>query len=149
MTIAWSCVPWAALDRDALYDVLVLRARVFVVEQACVYQDVDGADRDAIHLLGHDSGALVAYARLFAPGKKHEHAAIGRVVVSPESRGGVGRALMIEAIARAHAAFGPGPIHIGAQAYLERFYGSLGFVRSGPSYDEGGILHMPMLLTSA
>jgi len=147
--IAWSCVAWNALDRDALYDVLALRARVFVVEQTCAFNDIDGVDRDALHLLGHDDGKLVAYARILAPGRLHDHAVIGRVVVAPEARsGGNGRTLMTEAIARTHAAFGPGPIHIGAQARLERFYGSLGFVMSGQEYDEDGILHLPMTLGS-
>ncbi len=151
MTLAWSCVPWATLDRDTLYAVVMLRERVFVVEQACAFQDADGADRDALHLLGRSAdGKLVAYARMFPPGMLKELASIGRVVVAPESRsGGLGRVLMIEAIAATRAAFGPGAIWIGAQERLERFYTSLGFVKSGSAYDEDGIMHMPMILAPA
>lgn len=150
MTIAWSCVPWASLDRDRLYELLALRARVFVVEQRCAFQDLDGADRDAWHLLGHEADRLVGYARIFPACAASTHAVIGRVVVAPESRGtGLGRALMIEAISRTRAAFGRGPIQIGAQAHLARFYGSLGFVTSGTPYDEDGIPHVPMTLAAA
>ena len=147
MTIVWSCVPWDALDRDALYEVIMLRERIFVVEQTCAFQDADGADPRALHLLGRENGKLVAYARIFGPGVQKELAVIGRVIVAPEARsGGHGRTLMREAIDATRAAFGPCPIWIGAQARLERFYAELGFVTSGPSYDEDGILHLPMTL---
>ena len=149
MTLAWSSVAWSALDRDTLYAMIMLRERVFVVEQACAFQDADGVDPGALHLLGRDDAKLVAYARIFGPGALKELAVIGRVVVAPEARsGGLGRTLMREAIAATHTAFGPGAIWIGAQQRLERFYGALGFVVSGPSYDEDGILHVPMILPS-
>lgn len=144
MMIAWACNDWGALDRDALYDILALRERVFVVEQKCAYQECDGADRDALHLSGKRDGTLVAYARIFGPGIKHEGAAIGRVIVSAEARGGLGRTLMNEAMAQVRAHFGPVPIYVQAQAHLERFYASLGFVREGDTYDEDGIPHVDM-----
>jgi ElaA protein len=144
----WHVAPFAGLSVDELYELLTLRQRVFVVEQRCPYLDCDGKDRSAIHLLGRaDDGRLVAVARLLAPGISFAEAAIGRVVTAPEvRRTGVGRALMREAIARTRATFGPGPIRIGAQRYLERFYGELGFRVASAPYDEDGIPHVEMLL---
>jgi ElaA protein len=152
--LTWRCVPYAALTLDELYAALQLRQRVFVVEQTCPYLDADGSDADAWHLFGwtRDAGgapALGAYARLFRPGVKYDEASIGRVVSNPEARRtGLGRALMGEAIARL-AELAPGaPIRIGAQRYLERFYGGLGFVVAGPPYDEDGIEHVEMVRTA-
>ena len=128
-----------------LHDALALRQRVFVVEQACVYQDVDGKDPNALHLLGRDEhGALVAYARILAPGVRFDVAAIGRVVIAPERRGeGLARTLMLEAIRVARDHHGP-RVALSAQAHLEAFYASLGFVRVGDEYDEDGIPHVDM-----
>lgn len=141
--------PFDALSPAELYEILALRQRVFVVEQACAYLDCDGKDPAALHLLGRDArGALVAYARLLSPGVSFAEAAIGRVVTDPAARrSGFGRALMNEAIARAREAFG-GPLRIGAQRYLERFYGELGFVADGEPYLEDGIPHTEMVLAA-
>lgn len=143
--------PWSALTADELYAILALRAEVFVVEQRCPYQDLDGADRDAAHLWIPDAdGAPLAYARLFPPGVKHDHASIGRVVSAPSvRRHGYGRALFGEAVKRVVAAHGPTPIWIGAQKYLQRFYESFGFARSGEDYLEDGIPHLPMIRPGA
>jgi ElaA protein len=148
---SWQLRPFAELSASELYDVLTLRQQVFIVEQICAYLDCDGVDRDALHLMGRDaSGVLVAYARLIGPGLKFAEASIGRVVSDPAlRRTGLGRALMREAIARTRAAFGPGPIRIGAQRYVERFYAELGFVVAGEPYDEDGIAHIEMLLPRA
>lgn len=145
--LQWTCLPWNDLDREALYDALTLRQIVFVVEQACAYLDCDGLDRQAWHLLGRlASGELVAYARLMAPGVAFDEMAIGRVVTHPWARRtGAGKALMRESIARIEGLFGPGPIRIGAQRYLERFYGELGFVVASEPYLEDGIPHVEML----
>lgn len=144
----WQVLPFSELTVAELYELLTLRQFVFVVEQTCPYLDCDGKDDRALHLLGRDGGGkLVAYARLFAPGASFAEAAIGRVVTHPSvRRTGAGRALMREAIAQTHAAFGQGPIRIGAQRYLERFYGSLGFEIASAPYDEDGIPHVEMLL---
>ena len=144
----WNAVPFTELSVDRLYDLLALRQRVFVVEQSCPYLDCDGKDRPAIHLLGDDDeGRLVAYARLLPPGVSFAEPAIGRVVTAPEvRRTGAGRELMREAIARTRAAFGQGPIRIGAQRYLERFYEELGFRIASEPYDEDGIPHVEMVL---
>ena len=146
--VVWSCSAWLDLDRDALYDALRLRQLVFCVEQNCVYLDCDGVDRHASHLLCRDdtSGELLAYARLMAPGITFDEASIGRVITHPWARKlGLGKALMRESIARTEQLFGPGPIRIGAQRYLERFYGELGFVVASEPYDEDGIPHIEML----
>lgn len=143
----WHCATWAELTVDQLYRILAVRQAVFVVEQTCPYQDADGRDRDAVHLWAEaDDGAILAYARLFAPGARYVEACIGRVITAPEARRtGLGRALMTEAIARCAARWGPGPIRLGAQRYLERFYGDLGFVPDGEPYDEDGIPHVEMV----
>lgn len=140
-------IPWEEIGRDDLYDALTLRQEVFSVEQACAYLDCDGLDRQSLHLLGRDAtGALVAYARLMDAGVKYAEPSIGRVVTHASvRRTGVGRALMTEAIARVTQAFGERPIRIGAQRYLERFYGSLGFVVASPPYLEDGIPHVEMV----
>jgi ElaA protein len=148
MAMDWQVLPFHGLTPASLYEVLALRQLVFVVEQTCPYLDADGKDDRALHLLGRDeAGRLVAYARLFAPGASFAEAAIGRVVTHPAvRRTGAGRALMREAIARTREAFGPGPIRIGAQRYLERFYGDLGFEIASAPYDEDGIPHVEMRL---
>lgn len=147
MTIQWTLEPFHSLEARDLYEVMVLRQRVFVVEQACAYLDCDGCDVHALHLLGRQADAsLQAYARLLAPGVRFREASIGRVVVAPVvRRTGLGRSLMREAIARSLAAFG-GPLRIGAQLRLEHFYGDLGFLRDGLPYQENGISHVQMLL---
>lgn len=146
----WQAAPFTDLTVTELYELLALRQLVFVVEQRCVYLDCDGKDQLATHLLGRDeSGQLVAYARLLAPGVSFAEASIGRVVTHPSvRRTGAGRALMLEAIARTRAMFGERPIRIGAQRYLERFYGALGFEIAGAPYDDDGIPHIEMLSQS-
>jgi ElaA protein len=148
--IHWRLVPFPELPVDDLYDLLALRQLVFVVEQECAYLDCDGKDRAALHLLGrNDEGQLIASARLLPAGASFAEASIGRVVTHPSARrAGFGRALMREAIARARATFGPGPLHIGAQLYLRRFYEELGFVVTSAVYDEDGIPHVEMELAA-
>jgi ElaA protein len=137
------------LTAQELYDALTLRQQVFCVEQNCVYNDCDGADPLAAHLLGRaPSGELVAYARLFACGIKYSEASIGRVVTSLSARRtGIGRALMVRAIVDTRRLAPGATIRIGAQRYIERFYASLGFVVASEPYLEDGIPHVEMLLT--
>lgn len=136
---------WSALSADELYAVLALRAEVFVVEQRCAYLDPDGGDRLASHLWIPDrDGRPLAYARIFPPGVRDDCAVIGRVVSAPAVRGGgYGRGLVGEAVRRCEEEFA-GDIALGAQKYLERFYASFGFARSGDDYLEDGIEHLPM-----
>ncbi|MBL4849565.1 MAG: GNAT family N-acetyltransferase [Planctomycetes bacterium] len=145
MELSWRCLSFDQLTPHDLYAALDLRIRVFVVEQNCPYRETDGMDLSALHLLGAREGELLATARLFAPGVAFPEASIGRVVSSPDARGeGVGQALMAEAIQEIQARW-PGPIQIGAQRYLERFYGSFGFAPIGEPYLEDGIPHIHML----
>ena len=145
-SVVWEFKPFDALTRVELYAVLQLRAEVFVVEQACVFQDLDGSDDLAMHLLGKLDDKLVAYARCFARGVKFAEASIGRVVTHGSVRGtGIGHVLMREAIARLHQQWGAQPIRIGAQARLKNFYIQHGFVDTGAPYVEDGIDHLEML----
>jgi ElaA protein len=145
--VSWSVAPMEELTPTALYALLTLRQRVFIVEQNCVYLDCDGRDLEALHLMGYtEDRRLVAYARLLAPGTAFAEASIGRVVTAPElRRAGCGRPLVGEAIAQVRAHFG-GSIRIGAQHYLQHFYAEFGFVTEGEIYLEDGIPHIEMLL---
>ena len=146
--MSWRYAAWSALTTDELYRMLVLRQRVFVVEQTCPYLDADGWDPRAHHLWADaaDGAAAVACLRVFAPGVKYVEASLGRIVTAPEVRGsGLGRALVAEGLARIAAAHGPVAVRIGAQRYLERFYGDFGFVVDGEPYLEDGIPHIEMV----
>jgi ElaA protein len=142
----WNCLRFDELSVQQLYSVLALRSEVFVVEQNCVFLDIDGLDPQTWHLLGSgDDGKLKAYARLIPPGLKAPEALIGRVVTSPAARsGGVGRALMAEALVHCARLWPAHPITLHAQAHLERFYASFGFVPMGEQYIEDGIPHVEM-----
>ena len=152
MPISWSCKPFADLTLTELYAVLRLRSEIFVVEQNCPYLDIDGLDEPAFHLLGRtEAGELAAYTRLLPKGVSYpEYASIGRVVVAEaHRRGGLGQELMRESLACCNRLFGAGPIKIGAQQYLARFYQGLGFEQCSEGYDEDGIPHIPMLRPKA
>ena len=144
--IQWHWQRFLDLGVTDLYELLRLRAEVFVVEQNCVFQDLDGADDQAMHLLGKRDGKLLAYARCFGPGVKYKEASIGRVVTPPEVRGqALGHLCIDEAVQRLCREWGAQPIRIGAQARLERFYQGHGFVADGAIYVEDGIDHLEML----
>ena len=154
--ISWRCVPFGELTQREVHDILQARAAVFVVEQACAFQDVDGADPACWHLLGRspsplgegrgEGPPLAAYARLVPPGIKFAEPSIGRVITLPPMRGaGQGRALMQEAIRHAQRLWPGEAVRIGAQARLERFYASLGFVTASAPYIEDGIPHVEMV----
>lgn len=128
-----------------LYQVLQLRSKVFVVEQNCVYQDIDGKDAKAIHVLGYADGTIAVYCRLFAPGDYFDEASIGRVVISEAYRNRKwGHSLMHTAIQAIAQNYGTAVITISAQLYLKRFYESHGFVQSRDEYLEDGIPHIRM-----
>ena len=140
-----------ALTPQELYGIIWLRNEVFVVEQQCVFQDADYKDYKAWHLMGFDAdNQLIAYCRLLPRGVSYAEASIGRVVVHPAvRRTGAGKKLMQQAIAHCKKKFGTGPIRIGAQLYLKRFYESFGFRTEGAIYLEDGIEHIEMLLDAA
>lgn len=146
MYIQWTIKKFDELTPYELYAVLQLRNEVFVVEQACVFQDADGKDQDSHHLLGLLENKLLAYTRLVPPGVIYEEPSIGRVVTSPSvRRSGAGRELMQQSIDKTYQLFGTLPIKIGAQLYLKNFYGSFGFFQIGEGYTEDGIPHIYML----
>jgi ElaA protein len=146
MQLHWVLNKFDALTPRQLYAILQLRNAVFVVEQACVFQDADDKDQDSYHLMGFDGDKLVAYTRLLPPGLTYEQSSIGRVVTAAAVRRyGVGKKLMQESIDAVCKLFGNGPIKIGAQLYLKNFYESFGFLQTGEPYLEDGIEHIHML----
>ena len=134
------------LDLQELYDVLQLRSEVFVVEQDCVYQDMDDKDQLALHIIGYKDRKIVAYTRVFKQGDYFKEASIGRVVVRKSERQyGYGMEIMKASIETIHRKFGPIPVYISAQKYLTKFYTSLGFKIVGEEYLEDGIPHLGMI----
>ncbi len=134
------------LTRDELYALLQLRAEVFVVEQDCVYQDVDGKDDKALHVLGFSANALLAYTRVFPPGAYFEQASIGRVVVQEKERAKkYGYDLMKRSIQAVEERYETTTIKLSAQTYLKKFYNTLGFKETGEEYLEDGIPHLAMI----
>jgi ElaA protein len=144
--IDWKWARFEGLELDDVYDALALRARIFGVEQDCVYLDVDGLDRHAWHLLGRDAqGALVAYLRVVDAGRKFDVPSVGRVVVDGSRRGThLGHALLAEGLRRCELAWPGQPNRIGAQARLQAFYERHGYVVAGEPYLEDGIPHIDM-----
>lgn len=133
------------LSLTELYRLLQLRSAVFVVEQTCPYQDIDGKDPKALHVLGEYEGEIVAYTRLFQPSDYFEEASIGRVVIDPRFRNRKwGYPLMAASIQAIADRFGTSRITISAQLYLKRFYENTGFVAVGDVYPEDDIPHIRM-----
>ncbi len=133
------------LSTIELYEILQLRSEVFVVEQNCVYQDIDGKDEKAIHVLGYYEGVLAAYSRLFKPNEYFADSSIGRVIVRPSHRDKkLGHDLMKASIDAVKELFHETNITISAQLYLQKFYESHGFVTVGESYLEDDIPHIEM-----
>ena len=146
MQITWLLKRFDELTPSQLYAILQLRSEVFVVEQNCVFQDADDKDQGSWHLMGYENTKLIAYTRIVPAGVIYEVPSIGRVVTSPSVRGkGAGRLLMQESIKVLYELFGRQPIKIGAQFYLKKFYGSLGFKQISDIYLEDGIEHIYML----
>lgn len=144
-TVKWKIKRFEALSLTELYQLLELRAEVFVVEQNCVYQDIDGKDQKALHVMGEYDGKVVAYARLFKPGDYFDLASIGRVVTKPAYRHlKMGHDLLRHSINGIEKEFGENQIRISAQLYLKKFYESHGFVQTSEVYLEDGIDHIGM-----
>ncbi len=144
--VDWKLATLDTLTVPELYAMLQLRTEVFVIEQNCIFQDMDGADDQAVHLLGSRGGQLVAYARLFPAGIKFAEASIGRVVTRGSARGGgLGHVLIQRAVASVHTLWGMQPIRIGAQARLKGYYSQHGFVDVDVPYVEDGIDHLEMV----
>lgn len=129
-----------------LYDMLQLRHAVFVVEQNCVYQDLDGKDQKALHILGVKNDKIIAYTRVFKPGDYFKYASIGRVVVAKHERQhSYGYDVMNASIEVIAHVYKQTIIKISAQAYLKNFYSNLGFKQTGVPYLEDNIPHIAMI----
>ncbi len=145
MSLHFQIKTFAQLTTKELYDILQLRSEVFVAEQDCVYQDIDGKDEKAMHLFAYKNDVLVAYARLFGPGDYFEDASIGRVVVKEiERKYGYGHQLMKAANIAVETHFNTSKIHLSAQQYLVKFYNTHGYKEVGEGYLEDGIPHIGM-----
>ena len=139
----WEVKEWTELSPNEVENIFYLRSEVFVVEQDCVYQDIDGKDQKAKHVLGKKNNEIVAYARIFKPGEYFKEASFGRAVVKKTERGkGVGDELVINCLENIREE----EIKISAQSYLKDFYGKHGFVAKGQEYLEDGIPHTAMFL---
>jgi len=146
MKTKWHIKTFDALTQIELYAILRLRAAVFVVEQDCVYQDIDDKDQKAIHIFAMDNEKVIAYTRLFKAGDYFQEASIGRVVVSQDKRGeGLAKDMMTQAINYIVRHFSKPIIRISAQTYLKVFYASLGFTQTGVEYLEDGLPHIGMI----
>ena len=142
----WSIRSFNQLTLQELYTILTLRTDIFVVEQVCPYPELDGKDPDCLHLLGKENGELIAYLRMLPAGLSYASASIGRVAVRPSHRGqGLSREMMEQAITYIGEVWQEEQIQIGAQAYLEDFYRSLGFDCISEPYLEDGISHIEMV----
>ena len=146
LPLAWTWQRFGGLTADDVYDLLALRAAVFVVEQACAYLDPDGLDRQSWHLLGRDgTGALRACLRVVDPGCKYAEPSMGRVVLDQALRGsGLADQLVAEGLRQAATAWPGQANRISAQAHLQRFYARHGFQPVGDVYSEDDIPHIQM-----
>ncbi|MBP0902903.1 GNAT family N-acetyltransferase [Mariniflexile gromovii] len=137
---------FSELSLHELYRILQLRSEVFVVEQDCVYQDIDGKDEKALHVLGFKNEKIVAYTRVFKPGDYFEFASIGRVVVAKNERAfKYGYDIMKVSIEAVETHFKEKKIKISAQAHLKSFYNNCGFIEVGDEYLEDDIPHIAMI----
>jgi ElaA protein len=172
MSLEWQLLSFSELTSSQLYQVLALRSEVFVVEQTCPYQDIDGLDQKAWHLLGlqtnqlqKSAGAiespkdsesidninngLIAYMRIFAPGQHYQQSSMGRIITKQSARGqNVGRALVEKGLQSIEQLFATKACKIQAQSYLKQFYQSFGFEQISEEYLEDDIPHIDMLRQS-
>lgn len=149
MTLEVICKSFDELNNHQLYACLKLRSDVFVVEQNCVYPDLDNKDIDAntLHVFAYIDKEIAAYARILPEGLSYQEVSIGRVLVAAKQRGkGFAKQLMEKTITIAKAHFPNQAIQIGAQLHLTDFYQSFRFKVNGEPYDEDGIMHIDMLL---
>ena len=145
METRWTLQEFSELTNSDLYELLKLRSAIFVVEQNCVFPDMDDKDYSSYHLCGWNNEKLVAYTRLLPPGLAYENCSIGRVVTAASvRRQGIGKILMKKSIEACQQLFSSQDIEIGARLYLEQFYSSFQFIREGEVYLEDGIDHIHM-----
>lgn len=137
---------FSELSIEELYQILRLRSEVFVVEQDCVYQDLDNKDQISVHIFIKEKNEIVAYTRIFKSGDYYKNPSIGRVVVSKKDRGKeLGKKIMISSIDYIQENLKGDKIELSAQKYLDKFYKDLGFYKIGEDYLEDGIPHQRMI----
>ncbi len=135
------------LSVEEIYGILKLRNEVFVVEQKCAYQDLDGKDEKAMHLMGKERKEIIAYTRIFKAGEHYELPSIARVAVRKKNRGEEkGKQIMKESIKYIKETQKEKAVELSAQKYLDKFYKDLGFKVEGGEYFEDGIPHQKMVL---
>lgn len=147
---AWEIKFFSELSAQRLYQILKLRQDVFVLEQTCLYPDLDNLDQKVIHvsLISEEDDDLVAYCRIIPADLVSPDVAIGRVVVAEGARSqGLAKKLMIKAIEFINEEMQAPAIKVSAQSHLQAFYQSLGFAITSEPYDEDGIEHIDMKLT--
>ncbi|MBH68936.1 MAG: GNAT family N-acetyltransferase [Rhodospirillaceae bacterium] len=147
LTCEWTCAELKRISVTRLHEILKIRQQVFIIEQTCIYSDIDDYDILSSHLLGiNKQDELIAYCRIIPPGTIYEEAAIGRVLVEKKYRGmGLGRELMLEAHKHCRTLYGTRVVRLNAQEYLKKFYESLGYRFIAGPHDEDGVLHIEML----
>jgi len=145
--IQWRLAAFNELSTAELYEIIKARIEVFVVEQNCVYQDLDDIDYASYHFTGWSDKSVAAYVRILPPCKKYEEPSIGRVITAKTFRGiGLGKELMQRALEQTRNLWPGYAVRISAQQYLEKFYEELGFKTVSAPYDEDGIPHLEMVL---
>jgi ElaA protein len=149
--IDWQWSTYAALSKPDLYAIIQQRQQVFILEQRCLYLDLDGLDLNAWHLLGwqgpRNERELVAYLRCLPPGVRYPEPSLGRILTTQAVRGtGIGRDIVARGIAHARYSFPGQTLRIAAQLHLQTFYAQFGFVPISEAYDEDGIPHLDMQL---
>ncbi|MBV8328312.1 MAG: GNAT family N-acetyltransferase [Chryseobacterium sp.] len=147
MKIEFFIKSFEELSTIELYNILKLRSEIFIIEQNCVYQDIDDKDIQCHHLMCFVDGNLAGYTRIVPPGLTYEDASVGRVVIGTAYRGlGLGKQMMEHSIKGCQDILKESRIRISAQFYLLKFYNSLGFSEVGEPYEEDGIPHIEMVL---
>lgn len=149
--LSWQCATFSELSASQLYAILAARSQVFVLEQNCVYQDIDGLDVDCLHLIAWtDDQQVAAYLRIVPPGLKYPEVSIGRVITSQAARGsGIGKQLLTKGMEQIQANYPGQAVRIQAQAYLEKFYQAFGFVTVSDVLLEDDIPHFMMLKSAS
>lgn len=146
--LEWQWCKLGELSAEQLYAVLAARVGIFIVEQNCAYQDLDGLDGDAEHLIAWSGAEVAGYLRVLGPGTRFDDPSIGRIITTQAFRGsGLGREVVAKGIARTRQRYPGRPIRISAQKYLEKFYGDFGFATVSEPYLEDNIPHVEMVLS--
>jgi ElaA protein len=146
--LRWQWCRLGELSAEQLYAVLAARVAIFVVEQNCAYQDLDGLDAEAEHLIAWSGTEVAGYLRVLGPGTRFDDPSIGRIITTKPFRGsGLGRDLVAKGIERTRLRYPGQPVRISAQQYLEKFYRDFGFATVSQPYLEDNIPHVEMLLS--